>query len=52
MLKNHAGKWMFPQLQRSQYGHEFKIIAVSISLGLVGGGLLAAVMILRGASDK
>lgn len=52
MLKNYVGKWLFPRMQRSQYGHEFKIIAVSIVLGLLGGGGMAAIMILRGAIGK
>jgi hypothetical protein len=52
MLKNYVGKWLFPRLQRSQYNHEFKIIAISIVLGLLGGGVIAAVMILRGTVGK
>ena len=52
MLKNSVGKWLFPRLQRSQYGHEFKIIAVSIVFGLLFGGSVAAVMILHGTVGK
>jgi len=48
MLKNYVGKLLFPRLQRSQYEYEFKVIAASIVLGLVGGGVIALVMILRG----
>ena len=39
-------------MQRSQYGREFKIIAISIVLGLIFGGSLAAVMIWHGAVGK
>jgi hypothetical protein len=49
MLTNYVGKLLFPRLPSAQYGNEFKIIAASISLGLVGGGILVTVMILRGA---
>lgn len=52
MLKNYVGKLLFPRLQRSQYEHEFKIIAASIVLGLVGGGVIALVMLLRGTFGK
>jgi len=52
MLKNYVGKWLFPRLQRSQYNHEFKIIAVSIVFGLLVGGGVAAVLIWRGAVRK
>ena len=52
MLIKYVGKWLFPRLQSSQYGREFKIIAASILLGLFGGGILVAVMILRGAVGK
>ena len=52
MLKNYVGRWLFPRLQRSQYEHEFKIIAASILFGLVGGGVIALVMILRGTLGK
>ena len=52
MLKNHVGKWLFPRLQPSQYGREFKIIAGTISVGVIVGGLLATVMILHGAVGK
>ena len=49
MLKNYFGKLLFPRLHFSQYGHEFKIIAASISLGLIVAGSMITVMILRGA---
>jgi hypothetical protein len=52
MLKNYVGKWLFPRLQPSQYGREFKIIAGTISVGVIVGGLLATVMILHGAVGK
>jgi hypothetical protein len=52
MLANYVGKLLFPRLQRSQYGQKFKIIAASISLGLVTGGIMAAIMILRGAVGR
>lgn len=52
MLKNYVGKLLFPRLQRSQYEHEYKIIAASIALGLLGGGVIALVMILRGTFGK
>jgi hypothetical protein len=39
-------------MQRSQYSHEFKIIAASIVSGLFIGGILAAVMIWRGAVGR
>ena len=52
MLKNYVGKLLFPRMQRSQYNHEFKIIAASIIFGLLFGGGVAAVMIWRGAVGK
>jgi hypothetical protein len=52
MLANYVGKLLFPRLQSSQYGREFKIIAASILLGLFGGGILVAVMILKGSVGK
>jgi len=52
MLANYVGKLLFPRLQPSQYGQKFKIIAASILLGLVVGGIVALVMILRGAVGK
>jgi hypothetical protein len=52
MLKNYVGKLLFPRMQRSQYNNEFKIIAASIVFGLLVGGVLAAVMIWRGAVGK
>jgi hypothetical protein len=52
MLKNYVGKRLFPRLQQSQYGHEFIIITISILFGLVIGGILAGVMVLRGTVGK
>lgn len=52
MLENYFGKLLFPRLQPSQYRNKFKIIAACLSLGLVVGGLMASVMILRGAVGK
>lgn len=52
MLKNYVGKRLFPRMQRSQYGREFKVITISILSGLVIGGVLATVMILRGAVGR
>jgi hypothetical protein len=52
MLINYVGKLLFPRLQPSQYEQKFKIIAASISLGLVTGGILVTIMILRGAVGK
>ena len=52
MFKNYVGKLLFPKMQRSQYGREFKIIAVSIVCGLLFGGGVAVVMICRGAVGK
>jgi hypothetical protein len=52
MLINYVGKLLFPRLQSAQYRRELKIIVASISLGLVGGGILITVMILRGAVGK
>jgi hypothetical protein len=49
MLIDYFGKRLFPRLQPSQYGLKFKIIAASIAFGLVAGGALALMMILRGA---
>ncbi|HLX94799.1 MAG TPA: hypothetical protein VKU37_03565 [Verrucomicrobiae bacterium] len=49
MLIDYFGKWLYPHLQPSQYELKFKIIVASIVFGLVAGGALAAVMILRGA---
>ena len=52
MLKDYVGKWLFPRLQPSQYGREFKIIAVSITFGLLIGGGVAVIMIMRGAVGR
>jgi hypothetical protein len=52
MLKDYVGKLLFPRMQRSQYGHEFRIIAVSIVFGLLVGVGVAAFMIWRGAVGK
>jgi hypothetical protein len=47
MLRNYIGKWLFPQLHPSQYAREYKIIAVTLSLGLIVAGGLTTVLILR-----
>lgn len=52
MLINYIGKRLFPQLHPSQYAREFKIIAVTLSLGLIIAGGLTTVMILRAAVGK
>ena len=49
MLKNYFGKLLFPRLHRSQYNHRFKIVAATISPGLIVAGSMITVMILRGA---
>jgi hypothetical protein len=50
MLIDYFGKRLFPRLQPSQYGLKFKIIAASVVFGLVAGGVLAVMMVLRGAA--
>jgi len=52
MLKNYFGKLLFPRLHSSQYNHRFKIVAATLSLGLIVAGSLITVMILRGAVGK
>ena len=52
MLAYYVGKLLFPRLQPSQYGEKFKIIAATIMVGLVAGGIMAAFVILRGAVGK
>ena len=52
MLANYVGKLLFPRLQPSQYEQKFKIIAASLLLGLVTGGIIASVMLLRGTVGK
>jgi len=52
MLTKYIGKLLFPRLQSSQYGREFKIITASVSLGLVVSGILVTVMILRGSVGR
>jgi hypothetical protein len=49
MLKNYFGKLLFPRLHPSQYNQRFKIVAATISLGLIAAGGMITVMILRGA---
>ena len=49
MLKDYFGKLFFPRLHPSQYNQKFKIVAATISLGLIVAGSLTTVMILRGA---
>ena len=45
MLKDYFGKLFFPRLHPSQYDQKFKIIAGTLSLGLIVAGVLGAVMI-------
>jgi hypothetical protein len=52
MLKDYFGKLLFPRLHFTQYGHEFKIIAASIALGLIGAGILISVMIMKGSVGR
>ena len=52
MLKNYFGKLLFPRLHPSQYNQHFKIIAATLSLGLIVAGALGAVMIWRGAVNR
>jgi len=49
MLKENIGKLFFPHLHPSQYNQKFKIVAATISLGLIVAGGLTAVIILRGS---
>jgi hypothetical protein len=48
MPENYFRKLLFPRLHPSQYNHRFKIVAASISLGLIVAGSMITVMILRG----
>jgi hypothetical protein len=52
MLKNYFGKLLFPRLHPSQYNQQFKIIAATLSLGLIVAGILITVMIQRGAVGR
>ncbi len=52
MLKDYFGKLFFPRLHPSQYNQHFKIVAATISLGLIVAGSLTAVIILKGAVGK
>jgi len=52
MLKDYFGKLFFPRLHSSQYNQQFKIIAATLSLGLIVAGVLVAVMIWRGAANR
>jgi len=52
MFTDYVGKLLFPRLQPPQYAQKLKIIAASISLGLVAGGILALIMIWHGAVGK
>jgi hypothetical protein len=52
MLKNYVGKLFFPRLHTSQYNHRFKIIAATISLGLIVAGSVTTAMILRGVAGQ
>jgi hypothetical protein len=51
MLKDFLGEMFFPRLHPSQYNQQFKIIAVTLSPGLIVAGGLGAVMIWRGAMN-
>jgi len=48
MLKNYFGKLFSPHLHPSQSNHRFKIVAATLSLGLIVAGSMTTVMILRG----
>ena len=50
--ENYFGKLLFPRLHSSQYNQQFKIIAATLSLGLIVAGVLGAVMIWRGAANR
>jgi len=52
MLKDYFGKLFFPRLHPSQYNRGFKIVAATISLGLIIAGSVTTVMILRGAVGR
>jgi hypothetical protein len=52
MLKNYVGKLLFPRLHPSQYNQQFKIVAATISLGLIVAGSMITVMLLRGAVGR
>jgi hypothetical protein len=48
MPKNYFGKLLFPRLHLSQYNRRFKIVAATISPGLIVAGSMITIMILRG----
>ena len=52
MLINYLGKLLFPRWHRSQYNHQFIIIAATLSLGLIVAGSVVAVMIWRVATGQ
>jgi hypothetical protein len=52
MLKNYFGKLLFPRLHCSQYDQKLKIVAATVSLGLIVAGGMITVMILKGAVGK
>ena len=52
MLKDYFGKLLFPRLHPSQYNQQFKIIAATLSLGLIVAGVPGAAMIWRGAVNR
>jgi hypothetical protein len=52
MLKDYLGKLFFPRLHPSQYDQQFKIIAATLSVGLIVACVLGAVMIWRGAVHR
>jgi hypothetical protein len=52
MLKNNFGKLFFPRLHPSQYNQRFKIVAATLSLGLIIAGSVTVVMILNGVVTR
>ena len=52
MFTDYVGRLLFPRLQPAQYGQKFKIIAATLSLGLVVGGIMALAMMWQGAVGK
>jgi len=52
MLKDYFGKLFFPRLYPSQYNQRFKIVAATLSLGLIIAGSVTTIMILRGVVGR
>ncbi len=52
MLKDYFGKFFFPRLHPSQYNQRFKIVAATLSLGLIIAGSVTVVMILNGVVGR